>query len=80
MTLENLEIQKQLESEILQKKTKQENVEKKVEKDKKRRREIEKEEEFLSKSEIKISIPDNLKELLVQDWENVTKNKKVFSF
>jgi mortality factor 4-like protein 1 len=46
---------------------------------KKRRREslVEKEGEFLKKPEIKISVPENLKSQLVEDWEHVTKNQKL---
>ncbi|ODV61437.1 Eaf3p [Ascoidea rubescens DSM 1968] len=36
--------------------------------------EQEKEKEFLSKTEVNINIPDNLKSFLVDDWENITKN------
>ncbi|KAI8809579.1 MRG-domain-containing protein [Cladochytrium replicatum] len=44
----------------------------------KRQREMaEKEEEFLKRPEIKLSLPEGLKILLVDDWENVTKNQKL---
>ncbi|EEH45490.2 uncharacterized protein PADG_01640 [Paracoccidioides brasiliensis Pb18] len=36
--------------------------------------EIEKEEQFNARPSIRIVMPDNLKALLVDDWENVTKN------
>ncbi|KAG0636656.1 MRG-domain-containing protein [Tuber brumale] len=39
--------------------------------------EIEKEEDFMKRHDIKITIPDNLKALLVDDWENVTKNQQL---
>lgn len=39
--------------------------------------EIEKEEDFMKRHDVKISIPDNLKALLVDDWENVTKNQQL---
>ncbi|KAI5846545.1 MRG-domain-containing protein [Morchella snyderi] len=39
--------------------------------------EIEKEEEFMKRHDVKINIPDNLKALLVDDWENVTKNQQL---
>lgn len=38
-----------------------------------------KEEEYLKKPEVKISMPELLKSQLVDDWENVTKNHKVSS-
>lgn len=37
--------------------------------------EIEKEEDYLKRQDIKIYVPDNLKAILVDDWENVTKNQ-----
>ncbi|KZZ95017.1 histone acetylase complex subunit [Ascosphaera apis ARSEF 7405] len=37
--------------------------------------ELEKEEQFLSHPSVRISIPDNLKSLLVDDWENISKNR-----
>lgn len=43
----------------------------------KRLREIEKEEEFLRKPEIKIIMPDLLKLQLIDDWENITKDQKL---
>ena len=48
-------------------------------KEKKRRREslASKEGDFLKKPEIQIAIPDSLKTQLVEEWENVTKNKKL---
>ena len=48
-------------------------------KEKKRRREslADKEGDFLKKPQVKIAIPDALKSQLVEEWENVTKNKKV---
>lgn len=39
--------------------------------------EIEKEDSFYSRPSIKIALPDNLKSLLVDDWENITKNRQV---
>ncbi|EYE99835.1 MRG family protein [Aspergillus ruber CBS 135680] len=39
--------------------------------------EIEKEESFYSRPSVRIVMPDNLKSLLVDDWENVTKNQQV---
>jgi mortality factor 4-like protein 1 len=36
--------------------------------------------EFLSRPEIKLTIPDTLKSILVDDWENVTKHQQVLSF
>jgi mortality factor 4-like protein 1 len=46
---------------------------------KKRRREslVEKENDFLKKPEVKISVPELLKSQLVEDWEHVTKNQKL---
>ncbi|KAL7268380.1 Esa1p-associated factor [Rhizina undulata] len=35
------------------------------------------EDDFLKRHDIKINIPDNLKALLVDDWENVTKNQQL---
>ncbi|KAJ9295676.1 hypothetical protein DTO271G3_5699 [Paecilomyces variotii] len=42
-----------------------------------RENEIEKEEHFHSRPSVRIVMPDNLKSLLVDDWENVTKNQQV---
>ncbi|OKL59843.1 Chromatin modification-related protein eaf3 [Talaromyces atroroseus] len=39
--------------------------------------EIEKEDQFHLRPSIRIMLPDNLKALLVDDWENVTKNQQV---
>lgn len=39
--------------------------------------EIEKEEDYLKRNDIKIPIPDILKAYLVDDWENVTKNQQL---
>ncbi|KAL2005711.1 hypothetical protein VTN00DRAFT_10204 [Thermoascus crustaceus] len=39
--------------------------------------EIEKEEHFHARPSVRIVMPDNLKSLLVDDWENVTKNLQV---
>ncbi|RMJ28145.1 hypothetical protein PHISP_00999 [Aspergillus sp. HF37] len=39
--------------------------------------EIEKEENFYSRPSVKIVLPDNLKSFLVDDWENITKNRQV---
>ncbi|KAI8895206.1 MRG-domain-containing protein [Globomyces pollinis-pini] len=52
-----------------------------VQKDLKRRRDsiLEKENEFLKKPEIKLSIPESLKAQLVEDWEAITKNKKLIA-
>ncbi|KAL1983449.1 hypothetical protein VTN96DRAFT_10355 [Rasamsonia emersonii] len=41
--------------------------------------EIEKEEQFLSRPSVRITLPDNLKAILVDDWENVTKNRQVLA-
>ncbi len=38
---------------------------------------MEEQDEFLKKLEIKLSIPDELKVKLVDDWEHITKNQKV---
>ncbi|KAJ1555267.1 Esa1p-associated factor, partial [Cladochytrium tenue] len=35
------------------------------------------EEEFLRRTEVRIPVPDALKVLLVDDWENVTKNRRL---
>ncbi|GAA5956087.1 hypothetical protein JCM8115_004409 [Rhodotorula mucilaginosa] len=43
----------------------------------KRGREGEGEEEYLKRPEVKISIPDNLKVQLVDDWEAITKNQQL---
>ncbi|GAA6013239.1 hypothetical protein JCM11491_006325 [Sporobolomyces phaffii] len=43
----------------------------------KRGREGDTEEEYMSRREIKISIPDNLKTQLVDDWEAITKNQQL---
>ncbi|KAL1973299.1 hypothetical protein VTN31DRAFT_5934 [Thermomyces dupontii] len=40
---------------------------------------IEKEEHFYQRPSIRITLPDNLKALLVDDWENITKNQQVVS-
>ena len=42
-----------------------------------REMEIEKEEDYLKRHDVKIGIPDVLKALLVDDWENVTKNQQL---
>lgn len=34
----------------------------------------------MSKTDIKIDIPEQLKSLLVDDWENVTKTQKVYTY
>ncbi|KAI9931320.1 hypothetical protein ASPWEDRAFT_47450 [Aspergillus wentii DTO 134E9] len=39
--------------------------------------EVEKEESFYVRPSVRIVMPDNLKSLLVDDWENVTKNQQV---
>lgn len=39
--------------------------------------EIEKEEDYLKRHDVKIAIPDSLKAYLVDDWENVTKNQQL---
>jgi mortality factor 4-like protein 1 len=33
--------------------------------------------EFLNRPEIKLAIPDTLKSVLVDDWENITKHQQV---
>ncbi|KAL6238155.1 chromatin modification-related protein eaf3 [Aspergillus navahoensis] len=38
---------------------------------------VEKEEHFYIRPSVRIVMPDNLKSLLVDDWENVTKNQQV---
>ncbi|GAB1216210.1 MRG-domain-containing protein [Aspergillus floccosus] len=38
---------------------------------------IEKEDNFYTRPSVRIVMPDNLKSLLVDDWENVTKNQQV---
>jgi len=38
---------------------------------------IEKQSDFLSRPEIKLTIPDTLKSILVDDWENVTKHQQL---
>ncbi|KAI3660147.1 hypothetical protein MP638_002544 [Amoeboaphelidium occidentale] len=38
-----------------------------------------KEQEYLKRPEIRIPIPDNLKAQLIDDWENVTKNRRLVS-
>ncbi|OJI98505.1 hypothetical protein ASPVEDRAFT_464484 [Aspergillus versicolor CBS 583.65] len=38
---------------------------------------VEKEENFYTRPSVRIVMPDNLKSLLVDDWENVTKNQQV---
>jgi mortality factor 4-like protein 1 len=79
---ENLEKQQQLVEQVQANKKSapvQKIVDQQSSKDRKRRREslVEKEDAYLKKPEIKIPIPDSLKSQLVEDWENVTKNKKV---
>ncbi|CCX11469.1 MRG-domain-containing protein [Pyronema domesticum] len=39
--------------------------------------EIEKEEDYMKRHDVKIAIPDVLKAYLVDDWENVTKNQQL---
>lgn len=39
--------------------------------------EIEKEEDYLKRHDVKIFIPDTIKAVLVDDWENVTKNQQL---
>ncbi|KAF2839617.1 MRG-domain-containing protein [Patellaria atrata CBS 101060] len=41
--------------------------------------ELEREENFMSRPAVRISIPDRLKSLLVDDWENVTKGMMLVS-
>ncbi|KAJ3197397.1 Esa1p-associated factor [Irineochytrium annulatum] len=79
---ENLKTQSDLLETLQSKKSK--STEKKVSVDseksatKKRPRETgEKEDEFVKRPEVKISIPESLKIQLVDDWENITKNQKV---
>ncbi|KAF8539902.1 MRG-domain-containing protein [Trichophaea hybrida] len=42
-----------------------------------REMEIEKEEDYMKRHDVKIAIPDLLKAYLVDDWENVTKNQQL---
>ncbi|KAL4941238.1 hypothetical protein BDV06DRAFT_194953 [Aspergillus oleicola] len=42
-----------------------------------RENDTEKEENFYTRPSVRIVMPDNLKSLLVDDWENVTKNQQV---
>ncbi|KAI8821401.1 MRG-domain-containing protein [Fimicolochytrium jonesii] len=42
-----------------------------------REHDAEKEDDFLKRPEVKITIPDALKSQLVEDWENVTKNHRL---
>ena len=42
-----------------------------------REMEIEKEEDYLKRHDVKIAVPDVLKAYLVDDWENVTKNQQL---
>lgn len=42
-----------------------------------REMEMEKEDDFLRKNEIKLFIPDSLKATLVDDWEYITKNQQL---
>ncbi|KAF9888114.1 Esa1p-associated factor [Aspergillus nanangensis] len=42
-----------------------------------RENDIEKEDNFYTRPSVRIVMPDNLKSLLVDDWENVTKNQQV---
>ncbi|PYH80914.1 chromatin modification-related protein eaf3 [Aspergillus uvarum CBS 121591] len=42
-----------------------------------RENDIEKEESFYVRPSVRIVMPDNLKSLLVDDWENITKNQQV---
>lgn len=39
--------------------------------------EIEKEEDYLKRQDVRVNIPDTLKAHLVDDWENVTKNQQL---
>ena len=39
--------------------------------------EIEKEEDYLKRQDVRLAIPDSLKAHLVDDWENVTKNQQL---
>ncbi|MCQ8205932.1 hypothetical protein NP569_26970, partial [Vibrio parahaemolyticus] len=39
--------------------------------------ELEQEDAFHARPSIKLNVPDNLKAILVDDWENVTKNQQV---
>ncbi|GAO50836.1 MRG-domain-containing protein [Saitoella complicata NRRL Y-17804] len=39
--------------------------------------ELEKEEDYMKKPEVRIHVPDTLKALLVDDWENITKNQQL---
>lgn len=42
-----------------------------------REMELDKEEDFMKRTEVKINVPDTLKAQLVDDWENVTKNHQL---
>ncbi|KAJ3023147.1 Esa1p-associated factor, partial [Thoreauomyces humboldtii] len=85
---ENLKRQKELTQTLKSKKAKEskklqekEPAEAAKDRGKKRPREEvaekEKEEEFLSRPEVRIAIPESLKVQLVEDWENVTKNHRL---
>ncbi|KAI8919053.1 hypothetical protein PhCBS80983_g01848 [Powellomyces hirtus] len=81
---ENLKKQQDLLESLQTKKTKESRKaqEKDEAKDKARKRPredsaAEKEDEFISRPEIRIPMPESLKAQLVEDWENVTKNHRL---
>ncbi|KND01157.1 uncharacterized protein SPPG_04248 [Spizellomyces punctatus DAOM BR117] len=78
---DNLKKQADLKESLKSKKAKESKRQQEKEGDKNRKRPrestAEREEEFLRRPEIKISIPESLKSQLIEDWENVTKSQKL---